>query len=327
MSPLRQRLTTTGFAMMVLAAYPSSAADNPFPQASPAACGMSAEAIELLSETVKQLVEREAVVGAELHLIKNRQTVFHRAFGWADRQERQRLEADSIYCVRSMTKPLVGTAVQMLIDEGKLSLNQRVAEFLTEFDRDELREITIQHLLTHTSGLPLTAIHRPLAEYRTLGDVAADAAEAGVAFEPGTSFQYSDAGSDTLGAIVAAVSGSRADEFIANRIIKPLGMEDTFTLLDSSSALAKRVPSAYSGGTRNWQRHWQRSDRPIFPLFLTSQSLYCTTTDYARFLALWMDSRTPQGHTLLSPAAVARALAPGWQLDDSPTGFSQLTLL
>jgi len=326
MSQLHRRTAIVDITIVIGTLCTCACADDSFRKASPAECGMSAAAIELLGEHVRELVEKEAVIGAELHVIKDRKTVFHQAYGWADREERRRLQTGSIFCVRSMTKPLTGTAIQMLADDGKLSLEQRAAEILREFDRPHTREITIQHLLTHTSGLPMTAIHRPLAEYHSLSDVAADAAETGVEFEPGTSFQYSDAGSDTLGAIVAVVSGSPAEEFIANRILKPLGMEDALTDIGSKDADVRRVPSAYSGGTQAWQRHWQQSDRPIFPLFLTSQGLYCTTTDYARLLALWMDGGTRDGQRLLSQDAVNRALSPGWHIGDYPTGFGNLAL-
>ena len=300
-------------------------ADDPFPRVAPAEVGVSAEAIELLSDYVGGLIESEAAIGAEVHVIKDRRTVFRRAYGWADREAQRALETNAVYCVRSMTKPLVGTAIQMLIDDGKLSLDQHVGEFLSEFDQPDLREITIEHLLTHTSGLPLTVIQKPLSEYRTLRDVAGDAAKAGIDFKPGTSFQYSDAGSDTLGAIVATVSGQPAEDFIRDRILKPMAMEETLTLL-LNDARRDRIPSAYSGGAGDWQRHWKPTEQPIFPIFLTSQSLYCTTTDYARFITLWMDGGVHGGRRLLSKEAASRALSPGRPIREYPTGFEGLTL-
>ncbi len=240
--------------LLIATACRGVTAAEPFPTASPEACGISPDTLELVSEHVQKLVDREQVVGVELHVIKDRKTVFHEACGWSDRDRQLPLAKGSIYCVRSMTKPLVGTAIQMLIDDGQLELDQRVAGFLPVFDRPTTRGVTVRHLLTHTSGLPLTAIRRPLAEYQSLAEVAADAATAGVDFEPGTSFQYSDAGSDTLGAVVAAISGSSAEEYIANRILKPLGMTDSLLLLDGSQHQLRRIPSAYSGGPRKLNR-------------------------------------------------------------------------
>ena len=321
MRKLFGRLIMACSAAAIVIAGAGVRAEEPFPAASPTECNLSADAIDLLAEHIGQIVASDSVVGAEVHVIKDRKTVFHQAYGWADRDDHRRLEIDSIYCVRSMTKPLVGTAIQMLIDDGMLSLDQRVAEILSEFDLPAKRAITIQHLLTHTSGLPMSTIGRPLAEYQSLRDVAIEAAEAALEFKPGTSFQYSDAGSDTLGAIVAAVSGMPAEKFIADRIVQPLDMQDTLMLIGGNDPRERRIPSAYSGGAGNWQRHWRPSERPMFPFFLTSQSLYCTTTDYARFLALWMDGGVSNGQALLSQDAVQRALAPGWRISEYPTGF------
>ncbi len=300
---------------------PIARADDPFPQASAIDSGLNADAVELFSQQIDRFVERDMIVGAEVHIIKDRKTILHRAYGWADRDAERKMELESVFCVRSMTKPVLGTVVQMLIDEGKLSLDQRVAEILKEFDQEKTRQITIGQLLTHTSGLPMSAINRPLSEYPDLRSVAADAAKAGVGFQPGTSFQYSDAGSDSLGAIVSEVTGMSADEFIKRRILEPLKMDDSLTLVDKADPRTLRIPSAYSGGPRNWQRHWQASDPPLLPLFLTSQGLFCTTTDYARFLTLWMDKGRLGDRQMLSSAAVERSLAPGWHFSDEPARF------
>ena len=295
-----------------------------FPQADPESVGIPARALELLAERVQTLVDSEAIVGGELIVIKNRRTVFREAFGWKDREAEQPLEVDSLYCVRSMTKPLVGTAIQMLIDEDRLRLDTPVQEILPFFAGPETGKITIEHLLTHTAGFPFTTIGKPLTEYADLAAVAAEAAGTELGFEPGTRFEYSDAGSDTLGAIVAKITGAPVEQFIQQRILDPLGMQDTVVLLGDDDEVKARIPSAYSGGTGLWSEHWGPSDPPIFPIFLASQSLYSTTTDYARFLALWMDGGQVGDRRLLSPEAVERALTPNRPIPDYPQSFGGL---
>ena len=110
-------------AMIVASICINVGADDSFPVAAPADVGLSADAIAALADHVAEVVENEDVVGAELQIIKDRKTVFRRAYGWEDREAKRALQTGAIYCVRSMTKPLVGTAVQMLLDEGKLSLD------------------------------------------------------------------------------------------------------------------------------------------------------------------------------------------------------------
>lgn len=311
-----------------LAAAPASAQHNdaPFPDAPADTVGLSPDALHLLAEHVEELVKADQVVGAELHVIKDGRTVLHAAYGSADREGQRKLETGSIYCVRSMTKPVTGTVAQMLIDEGRLSLDDRVAKYSPAFDRDGLQDVTVAHLLTHTSGLPLTVLAgRALDKYTSLADVAAEAAAAGLGFKPGTQFQYSDAGTDVLGAVIEAVTGQRLDEVVTERVLRPLGMTDTITLLKKEDQQTQRIPSAYSGGTGSWLRHWCHDDKPLFPFFLASQSLYCTTADYAKFLTLWMQDGTVAGKRLLSAAAVRRATAPGHGFA-YPGGFQNVRL-
>lgn len=295
-----------------------------FPEADPESVGIPSRALELLARHMRSLVENEEIVGGELAVIKNRRSVFRQAFGWKDREARRPLEVGSIYCVRSMTKPLVGTAIQMLIDDGRLRLDTPVREILPFFDGARTSKITVEHLLTHTAGFPFTTMGRPLSEYADLAAVAAEAAVVEPGFEPGEGFEYSDAGSDILGAVVAHITGAPVEQFIQGRILDPLGMRDTLTRLKDGHESLARIPSAYSGGTGSWSRHWKPSDPPIFPLFLTSQSLYSTTTDYARFLTLWMDGGRAGEQRLLSPQAVRRALQPGRRINASVQGFAGL---
>ncbi|MEM7049111.1 MAG: serine hydrolase domain-containing protein [Acidobacteriota bacterium] len=302
-------------------------ADEAFPSAKPESVGVPSQALELIDAHLRELVAAEEIVGGELAVIKNRRTIYRQAYGWHDRDAGVPLEAGAVYCVRSMTKPLVGTAIQMLIDDGRLSLETPVRAILESFDHPETRNITLEHLLTHTAGFPFTTIGRPLGDYTNLGEIAAEAVAHGLDFEPGSKFQYSDAGSDTLGAIVEQVTGTSAAEFIEQRILEPLGMSDSVTLLDSESEGRQRVPSAYSGGTGAWERHWSPTeDPPIFHLFLTSQSLYSTTTDYARFLALWMDGGMLGDQRLLSTAAIRRGLTPVHHFERYPSTFENLKL-
>ncbi len=228
---LRMLIGVLVYLLFALSAHAADPSVQAFPEANPQDSGIPAKALELLAGRVQSLVDNEEIVGGELVVIKNRRTVFREAFGWKDREAEQPLEVDSIYCVRSMTKPLVGTAIQMLIDEGRLRLDTPVHEILPFFAGPETGKITVEHLLTHTGGFPFTTIGKPLSEYADLAAVAAEAAATELGFEPGTRYEYSDAGSDTLGAIVAKITGAPVEQFIQQRILDPLGMKESITLL------------------------------------------------------------------------------------------------
>ena len=184
-------------------------------------------AAQQLDQLVASSVARDEMVGAEVFILHRGVVLLHRAYGWKDRESRKPMELDSFFAIRSMTKPLTGMAAQLLIDEGKLELDASVATYLPSFDNEASRSITVRHLLTHRSGLPVgfsAAMGKPLAEYSGLRELADQSGATGPAFLPGSRFLYSDAGSDALGAIVAEVAGHPLAEFIQERVLEPLGM-------------------------------------------------------------------------------------------------------
>jgi CubicO group peptidase (beta-lactamase class C family) len=287
--------------------------------ADPDSQGIPPEALGQLAAVVRGYFEDDIIVGGELVVIKNRRTVLHEAIGWKDRDAEVPMERDTLFNIRSMTKPVIGTAIQMLVDEGKLALDDRVSQYLPAFEDDESDQIIIEHLLTHRSGLPLSLLSS-FEGHASIQDVADQAGGHGPDFKPGSDFQYSDTGSDVLGAVLEKVSGLTIDQFLEQRIIGPLAMSDTITLLGEGDPRSARVASAYFGSAGDWSRFWGPDDEPIYPFAMGSQGLYCTPLDYARFLALWMDGGLVGERRLLSLQAVERALTPVSEMG-TPSGF------
>ena len=108
---------------------------------------------DFLFESITDLQKQNLLVGAEVLIIRNDTIQLHDVVGWSDKEKGIKLKKNSIYRIRSMTKPIVATAILILLDEGKLSLEDRVASYIPAFDNPKSREITILQLLTHTSGL------------------------------------------------------------------------------------------------------------------------------------------------------------------------------
>jgi len=322
-------ILTSLFISFAIGTPPAPATVELFPSATPASQGVSAEALAALRAAVVGYVDEGAVIGAELLVIKDRKTVLHEVAGWRDRAADVAMERNSIFNLRSMTKTMVGAAAQILIDEGELDLDSRAAEFLPGFDNERSREITVEMLLTHRAGLPLTIL-TGLDEYPDLVSIGNAVGERGPEFEPGSRFYYSDAGADTLGAIVEQVSGEPLEDFIRRRILVPLGMNDTFSQLDATDPRLRRVASLYARPQGEWVRFWFPDDSTMYPFLWGSQGLYGTPADYARFLAVWLDGGNGGGRQLLSEAAVSRTLTPVSRLTalgsdmPVPTNFSGL---
>lgn len=284
-------------------------AQEAFPLANPESQGLSSEALRALADVVEDYIDRDMAVGAELLVIKNRHTVLHEAFGWRDREAQVPMERNTLFNIRSMTKPLTGAAAQILIDEGKLALDDQASAYLPGFDNDASGAITIEQLLTHRSGLPLSTL-QGTRDHESLYAMANAVGEGGPEFEPGSKFWYSDAGTDVLGAIVEQASGSSLEDFVTNRLLGPLEMDDSHYLSDPDGSPMDRVASLYVGGVGNWTRFWGPEEEPFYPYAWGSQSLYGTPADYARFLAMWMDEGLSGDTRIMSPEAVARTLTP-----------------
>jgi CubicO group peptidase (beta-lactamase class C family) len=309
-------------AVLLLLSVPAATAAGPtvFAPATPESQGLDPAALKSLAESIRGYVEQDTVVGAELAVIKNRRLVFHEAFGMRDREDGVAWEKNTLCNIRSMSKCLTGAAAQVLIDQQKLGLDDPVARYLPSFDNDKSGAITVEHLLTHRSGLPLTMLEEMYGEYGSLREIADLAGARGPDFEPGTDFQYSDTGSDVLGAVIEVVAGRPLEAFVRETLLDPLGMDDTLVYHDPEDPHRERVPPLYVGAPHNWIRFWTPEDDPFYPFEAGSQSLYSTPLDYARFLAMCMDGGRLGDTRVLSSEAVARMLTPVSEMP-LPVGF------
>jgi CubicO group peptidase (beta-lactamase class C family) len=283
-----------------------------------------------LSAVLAEYVAEQKVMGAELLIIHKGQVLVADAYGWMDKEDEKKLKPHTIFNIRSMTKPFTGAAAQLLIDEGKLELQAPISKYLPNFANGPGKDIVVQHLLEHRSGLPMTMFVSSVDEFESLNAVADAAAEAELKFTPGSDFSYSDAGSDVLGAVVAAASGMDLDAFIQSRLLDPLGMKDSFYTLPKNDLRVSRLASLYVGFSGSWLPNWKAKGEVMYPFAWGSQSLYSTPRDYARFLQMWMDGGVVDGGILLSPEAMQRTLTPvsHMMIGDSdkeyPTGFPNL---
>ncbi len=302
--------------MMLLAALilslilPASAED--FPPADPESQGISSALLKKLSDAVQGYLDADQIVGAELVVIKNRRTVLHSVFGWRDREDKVAMKRNTLFNLRSMTKPLTGAAAQILIDEGKLGLNDPVSTYLPGFKNTKSGAITVWQLLTHRSGLPLSILTsaEEMGKYSDLLSVANATGERGPQFEPDEKFWYSDSGSEVLGAVVEVAARMPLEEFVTARLLRPLGMTNSRYIVGKEPIEDTAVASLYGGGAKAWKRYWKPDNTPFYPFALGSQSIYGTPQDYGRFLALLMDSGRAGEKRLLSEESVSRILTP-----------------
>jgi CubicO group peptidase (beta-lactamase class C family) len=220
------------------------------------------------------------------------------------------MRTDTIFAIHSMTKPVTAAGIMILVDEGRIAIVDPVQKFLPEFRDLKLqtgaapaRPVNLRDLLTHTSGYLGGAPE--LKEGRTqhtLAEVVQLEARQPLQYEPGTRWRYSNAGIAALGRVIEVVSGQPYERFIEARILRPLGMQDTFYFPPQEKR--SRIAAAYTDEKGTLVRAgvdlYKEGARYPGP----EGGLYSTAADMSRFYQMMLNGGTLDGHRILSRFAV-----------------------
>ena len=254
--------------------------------------------------------------------------------GFADLEKKTTMPPNAMFWIASMTKPMAAVCVLQLQEAGKLSIDDPVEKHLPEFAgqwmiesrakgtltlKKPTRGITIRDLLTHTSGLANTNSPRPES---TLAELVMSYSKTPLQFEPGSRWSYSNAGINTLGRIVEAVSGTPFAEFLQAHVLNPCGMKDT--TFWPTPAQVKRIATSYRPGrdgqlerTEVYFLKGGLSNRKRTPY--PAGGLYSTATDVVRFYQMMLNGGTFKGQRVLKKETAA--LMTRTQTGDIKTGF------
>ena len=337
------RLKTLFPALLVFAYPPSSlhaqrTAAVPKPRIE---AGFASDRLARIDNMLQRYVDENQIAGAVGLVMRDGRIVYERAVGWSDKEAVRRMTPDVIFRIASQSKALTSTSILMLVEEGRIGLDDPVSRYIPEFAHTTVaiksdtgrvivpakRAITIRDLLTHTAGIsygtdPLVA---PLYSAKGLGPAAgwgwytADKSEpicttierlATLPFvaQPGEVWVYGY-NTDILGCVVERASGIALDEFVRTRITEPLGMKDTFFFLPPGKR--QRLAAVYSSDSAG---HAQRApngprgqgdyvDGPRRS-FAGGAGLLSTARDYARFLQMLLNGGELDGVRILSPKMI-----------------------
>ena len=275
---------------------------------------MSGAKLGLATDPFEKAVEKGELQGVVLLVARRRAIVLHDAHGWRDLDKKKPMRKDSLFRMASNAKALTAAGILILVDAGKLGLDDPVGKYLPSFRSSGSEKITIRHLLTHTSGLRIrTLFLRPLleksAEHPDAPSLQAEVSrfgKIGAKVEPGTSFSYNNPGYNTLAALVEVASGIPYKKFLADRIYGLLGMKDSCN--HESDADHARMSAVFrSRGDDGWRLGWQPGDPPDYPFPRGSGGMISTVFDYAIFCQAYMNGGTYGGKRLLSEALVKQA--------------------
>lgn len=304
----------------------------PLPEAAPEEVGMSSQRLARLDAAMQKAVDSGELPGVVVMIARGGKLAYAKSFGWQDRDKRIPMREDSIFRLYSMTKPVVSVAAMMLVEEGKIGLQEPVSKYIPEFREmkvgvetvdattgkpvlslaDARRQITVQDLLRHTSGLTYGVLGQPTAIKKmyldaeifsqkwVLADFVKALAKLPLVFEPGSAWEYGHS-SDVLGRVVEVASGQTLDVFFSERIFKPLKMVDTdfYVPAEKLDRLAQPMPDVHTGKTPELLDLTQPAS-----FFAGGHGLVSTAADYLRFAQMLENGGELDGVRILGPKTV-----------------------
>ncbi|PWU02204.1 MAG: beta-lactamase [Terriglobia bacterium] len=338
MYPIRSlqevQLVKKNLVLLLLAALSAGAAS--IQSSKPEDVGFSSERLQRIHQAVARHIDAHDISGAVTLVARKGRIVHFENHGLMDLDSKKPMSKDALFWIASMSKPITGVAILMLLEEGKVRLTDPVSKFIPEFRGLQVamiqertgpapaaagsapqfqsvpasHEITIRDLLTHVSGLvsggPVStaevakAARKPgeaLADYiPRLGTVPLD-------FQPGTRWSYSPgAGFDTLGRIVEILSGQTFDQFLKQRIFEPLGMKDIF--FHPPEDRMPRIAAMYRREAGTLQKVDTKDRLNNTTYFSGAGGLMTDAEDYVQFGQMLANGGELNGKRLLSPKTV-----------------------
>jgi serine-type D-Ala-D-Ala carboxypeptidase len=311
----------------LIAAVALSLGDG-LPGKPPAAVGMSAKRLAGIDRVIGRGISAGGFPGASIIVGRRGAAVFQKGYGrlsWVKDDARVDPET-SIYDLASLTKVIgTTTALMILLDEGRVSLDARVAEYLPAFTGGWKDSITVRQLLTHRSGLPASRDLWKLAtnpQEARLGVI-----DAVLQCRPGVCFAYSDLGMVLLGMVVENVTGQGLDRFLTERVFVPLGMTSTF--FRPADSLRRRIAPTDVSPPRGYPIRGQVADENAYALggIAGHAGLFSTASDIAVFAQMMLNRGQYNGVRIVSDSTIAlftrrtagtRAL--GWDTADGDGG-------
>ena len=326
------RLRSIAVAATLFVTLPSAFAESPN-TANPEETGFTSTGLARIDAYIKNEIAGNKIPGAIMMIQRNGKTAYFSSFGVRDPATKEPMTPDSIFRIYSMSKPITTVAAMMLVEEGKLQLEEPLSKYIPAFANVKVgvekkgedgvmglelvpakRQITIQDLMRHTSGLTYGFFGEGMVKktyldaHLTEGDVdnaevAERLAKLPLAYQPGTTWDYSQS-TDILGRVIEVVSGKSLYQFEQERLLDPLGMKDTafyVTEPAKKSLVAEPLPNDRTIGNNAAMgdprvvRKWESG----------GAGMVSTIADYARFAQMILNGGTLDGRRYLSPKTIA----------------------
>ncbi|MFB0903950.1 MAG: serine hydrolase domain-containing protein, partial [Nonlabens sp.] len=289
-------------------------------------------------------VEDGKIPGVVALVARKGKIIYHKAFGTSDAKSKRTLQKDDIFRLASQSKAITATAVMMLWEEGKFQLDDPISNYIPEFKNPQVldtvladgtfltkpaeKEISIRHLLTHTSGIGYGVIDNDekfrkiykdagiidlfTTEKITIADNIKKLAALPLHHNPGEKFTYSES-YDVLGYFIEIISGEPFDVYLKTHIFEPLQMNDTYFYLPKSKE--NRLVAVQTKEEGKWTNYPTTFYDPNYPIkgakqfFSGGAGLSSTAADYAKFLQMYLNNGELNGIRVLSRTTIKTIMA------------------
>jgi len=279
-----------------------------------------------LAGKLEPFVDKGELAGA-VALVANREGIVSvTTIGHADREAGRAMTPDSLFWIASQTKAMTGVAVMMLVEQGKLGLDDPISKYLPEFSTQMVvseksdermvltkpsRPVTIRDCLSHMSGMPFkSAAEEPTLDGLPLAAAVRTYAMTPLQTEPGTAYQYSNSGINTAARVLEVVSGMSYEAVMQERLFDPLGMKDTTFWPDESQI--SRLAKSYRPDKEKTKLEAFAITQLLYPLPdhtrrfpMPAGGLFSTAADTARFCRMLLNRGELDGRRYLSESSLA----------------------
>lgn len=297
----------------------------------PETAGLDSEKLYEVSRIMQKAVRDSVFPGGTVTVVRNGRMVFNEGYGYHDYQKTRPVRSSDVYDIASLTKPVAtAAATMMLIDRGIFSLQTPVSDYFAEFSEGARAEITIEHLLSHTSGLP--AFRAYVDELKTRDAILQAIRREPLINEPGGEKLYSDLGFILLAEIISEETGRSIDSFLNRELYYPMGMSTTVYRPERRGRFMMRriPPTEFDAVYRNRIVQGEVHDERAYYMggIAGHAGLFSSGADLGRFAQMLLWNGKYSGQQFIEPATIAEFTArrpEGYALGfdlKSPEGFT-----
>lgn len=292
----------------------------------PLAAGLLADSLINIDMIMQHAIDDSVFPGGVVGVMRNGALVWQEAYGYHDYSKTKAVRPNDVFDMASITKIKATTAAIMkLVNDGLLSLDDPVHEFIPEFDTEEKRKITIRHFLLHTSGLPAYRIY--VDKLRTRDELIEAVRNEPLINPPGEEYIYSDLGFILLAEIIEEVTGKRIDQYLQDEFYEPMDMRSTtFNPLEKGADFTQRIPpteidTVYNRGLVHKKVH---DERAYFMDGISGHAgLFSNVQDMSKFFFMLLNDGVYGGVRYLSPEIINQFTTKQSPINQRGLGFDR----